>query len=238
MRAPYGLEMVEKCQDCKLRSDGYFCNMATAPMKAFEMIKFTTAYPEGAVLFVEGESPRGVYVLCRGRVKLTMTSSDGKTLILRIVKPGEVLGMNAAVSGNLYQATAETLEPCQVNFVKREDFLRYLREQPEASLRAAQQLSGSYKAACEQIRSLGLSHSAPEKLARFLLEWSEKGQETKQGIRVRLNLTHEEIGQIIGTSRETVTRTLGEFREEQIVSVKGSMLFIQNKAGLESFMHI
>ena len=238
MRAPYGLELTENCQSCRLRSEGHFCRLSPAALKAFEAIKFTTSYPEGAVLFVEEEAARGVFVLCKGRVKLSMTSCDGKTVILKIVNSGEVLGLNATVSGRPYQATAETLEPCQVNFVKREDFLRLLREHAEASIRVAQELSNDYQVACEQIRSLGLSHSVPQRLARFLLDSCAKGQETKQGIRVRLALTHEEIGQAIGTSRETVTRAFGEFKNQQVVSLNGASLVIQNKAALESFAGI
>lgn len=236
MSLPYGLEIIESCRSCVVKSDGFFCSLSSAALKAFEAIKYSTSYPEGAVLFMEGQQPRGVLVLCKGRVKLSITSSEGKTLILRIAKPGEVLGLHAAVSNEPYQATAETLEPCQVNFVKREDFLRFLGQHGEASIHAAQQLSTNYQVACEQIRSLGLSHSAPERLARFLLEWSGEGRETKQGIRVKLTLTHEEIGQVIGTSRETVTRTLGEFKKEHLVSLNGSTLLIHNKAALENFL--
>ncbi len=236
MRSPYGLDLVEGCQVCDGKQPGYFCDLSPAGVQAFEAIKYTTAYPAGAVLFVEGQSAQGVFLLCKGRVKLSMTSSEGKTLILRIVKPGEILGLHAAVSDTAFQATAETLEPCQVNFVKRDDFLRLLRDHGEASIRAAQQLSTSYQTACEQVRSLGLSQSAPEKLARFLLEWSSKGPQTLQGVRVKLTLTHEEIGQIIGTSRETVTRTLGEFKNKRLAELKGSTLVILNKRGLENVL--
>jgi CRP/FNR family transcriptional regulator, cyclic AMP receptor protein len=234
MRSPYGLELVESCQGCSQRLDGFFCQLPTTTLKAFEVIKFTTTYPGGAVLFVEGESTRGVHLLCKGRVKLSITSADGKTLILRIAKPGEILGLHAAISGTPYHATAEALEPCQINFVKREDFLRFLAQNAQASIHAAQQLSNNYQTACEQVRSLGLSHSAPEKLATFLLEWSVSGQKTKDGIRAKLTLTHEEIGQIIGSSRETVTRTLAQFKAQQWATLKGSTLLIQNKEKLES----
>lgn len=234
MRSPYGLELVDSCGDCKLRSEGFFCSLAPVALKALGAIKYTTAYPAGAVLFVEGEAPRGVFMLCKGRVKLSITSSEGKTIILRIAHPGELLGLNSVVSGNRYQATAESLEPCQVNFIRREDFLRLLRQHGDASVHAAEQLSASYHTACDQIRALGLSQSAPQKLGRFLLDWSAKGQTTPQGIRVKLTLTHEEIGQIIGSSRETVTRTLSELRSNDMVSLHGSTLVIHNKPALES----
>ena len=190
------------------------------------------------MLFVEEEEPRGVFVLCRGRVKLSITSSEGKALITRIAGPGEVLGLNAAVSGKPYELTAETLEPCQVNFVRREDFVRFLGQHGEASLRAAQQLSSRYQAACEQIRSLGMSHSAAARLARFLLDGAVKGRDAKEAARVRMTLTHEQIGQMIGTSRETVTRTLGEFKDQRLITRSGSTVVIQDRAALETLVGV
>lgn len=235
MRSPYGFEIIENCPACSLKKAGFFCDLPPSAVKSFDAIKLANAYPDGSVLFVEGDEPRGAFVLCRGRVKLSVTSGEGKTLILRIAGPGEVLGLHGVISGKPFQATAETLEPCQVDFVRREDFLRFLRERPEASLNAARELSYSYQVACEQVRSLGLTNSAPAKLAGFLLDWASKGSPAKEGTRVTLTLTHEEIGQMVGLARETVARTFGDFKHRQLVSVKGATLVIQNQAALEQF---
>jgi len=234
--SPYGLEIIESCVTCKLRADKIFCNLAPHTVQALEAIKYTTAYPKGAVLFVEGQAPRGVFILCRGRVKLSICSSDGKTLILKIAEAGEVLGLSASVSGKPYELTAETLDPCQVNFVKREDFLRFLRENNDVCLRVAEQLSEKYNTACHEIRSLGLSHSAAEKLAKLLLEWSVKNGGARQPDRLKLTLTHEEIAQMIGTSRETVTRLFADFKKRQLIQLKGSTLVIRNRAALEGLV--
>ena len=219
-----------------MRADKIFCNLPVPSVQALENIKYTTAYPKGAVLFVEGQAPRGVFILCRGRVKLSICSSDGKTLILKIAEPGELLGLSASVSGKPYELTAETLDPCQVNFVKREDFLRFLREHNEVCLRVAEQLSDKYNTACHEIRALGLSHSAAEKLAKLLLEWSSKNGDTRQPGRMKLTLTHEEIAQMIGTSRETVTRLFADFKKRQFIQLKGSTLVIRNRAALETLI--
>ena len=144
-------------------------------MKALESIKSTAAYPKGALLFVEGQNPRGVFVLCHGRAKLSTSSADGKTIILKIAEPGEILGLSATVSGKAYEVTAELMEPSQANFITRQDFLNFLRDHGDASLRVAEQLSQNYHSAYEEIRSLGLSHSASEKLAKLLLEWAKEG---------------------------------------------------------------
>ncbi len=236
MGSPYGLQLVENCIICKLRSDNFFCALPAAALEAFEKIKFPTAYPRGAILFVEGQPPRGIYMLCKGRVKLSVNSAEGKTLILKIAEPGEVLGLHACVSGLSYELTAETIQPSQVNFVRREDFLKFLHDHGSACLQAAQHLSDNCHSAYDLIRSLGLSHSAGEKLARFLLELSAEGEQTADGIRAKMGLTHEEIAQIIGTSRETVTRLLAEFKRKKFATLKGSTLLIHNKPELEKLV--
>jgi len=206
-------------------------------LKSFEALKYATVYPKGAVLFVEGQSPRGVFLLCSGRVKLTTCSSDGKAIISRIAEGGEVLGLSATVSGRPYMATAETLIPCQVNFIRRDDFLRFLKENGTACLRVSEHLSNNYHNAFEQARSLGLSHTAAEKLAKLMLEWCAKnGKESEKGISLKLTLTHEEIAQMIGASRETVTRLLTDFKNKQIIQIKGSTLIIREKTALSAMV--
>ena len=233
MSTPYGIQISENCLLCKLRSTGFFCDLPKPSLQELEKVKYASAYPHGAVLFVEGQAPRGVYLICSGRVKLSTTSRDGKTLILRIAQAGEVLGLHATVSGKPYELTGETLQPCQLDFIRREDFLHFLQQHADACLNAAEHLSKNCQSAYEMIRSLGLSHSVAEKLARLLLEWSSDGDSTKEGIRIKVFLTHEEIAQLIGTSRETVTRVLGEFRQKKLAQLRGSTLMILDKPALE-----
>ncbi|MGZ4123812.1 MAG: Crp/Fnr family transcriptional regulator, partial [Tumebacillaceae bacterium] len=174
MRSPYGLDVVESCLACKLRDGRIFCDLSAVALQAFERIKHAIAYPKNTVLFIEGQAPRGIFVLCKGQVKLSLSARDGKVLILKIVEPGEVLGISATVSGKPYELTAETLEPCQVAFVRREDVLRFFKENPAACFKAVEQLSAKYNAACNELRSLGLSSSVEQKLAKLLLEWSSR----------------------------------------------------------------
>jgi CRP/FNR family transcriptional regulator, cyclic AMP receptor protein len=233
MLSPYGMEIVESCLACKLRADRIFCDLPATALESFENIKYTTAFPQGAVLFVEGQMPRGIFVLCKGTVKLSINSPSGRTMIVKLAEPGEVLGLSATISGKPYEVTAETIDPCQVNFVKRDDFLRFLKDDVEACFKVAEQLSDKYHNACNEVRSLGLSHSAAEKLAKLLLEWTSKnGEGAKAEPRVKLRLTHEEIAQMIGTSRETVTRLFAELKKRQIVESKGSTLVIHNAVAL------
>lgn len=237
MHSPYGLEIVERCAGCRREEPHAFCNLLESSLRALEGVKYTTVYPRGALLFVEGQAPRGVYILCSGRVKLSATARDARVIITRIARAGEILGLCATLSGEPYEVTAETLEPSQTNFVRAADFTRFLATNAEAALRAAEQLGRNYSAALEQVRLLGLSHSAAAKLARFLLEVGGGGTAANgqaPADRLRLALTHEEIGQLIGASRETVTRLFSEFKHENLIQVKGAVLQLNNRPALEA----
>jgi CRP/FNR family transcriptional regulator len=234
MRISYGIEVVDDCSRCHLQRGGFFCDFSQEALGIFDAISFPTVFPKGTTLFVEGQTARGIYILCQGRVKLTTCSSDGKMMILDIVEPGEALGISATISGLPYEITAEALEPCQANFVRKEDFARFLSENIEACLSVAQQLSRNYHKAYSQIRSLGLSTTAAQKLANLLLDWcSAKGNGNGQGLRLKVRLTHEEIAEMIGTSRETVSRLFKEFKTREIIRLEGSTLVVVDRSKLE-----
>ena len=187
MPTPYNLDLHNSCAECTIRSERLFCNMSQTTVAALDTIKFTSVYPKGSLLFVEGEQPRGVFIVCSGRVKLTTSSTEGKMLIVKIAEPGEVLGASATILGKTYEVSAETLEPAQLNFVKRDDFLKFLNTYSEACMHTAQQLSEKYHSAQKEIRSLGLAQSTGEKLAKLLLDWCDKnGEDSPKGIRLKV----------------------------------------------------
>jgi CRP-like cAMP-binding protein len=111
MNTPYGLQMVENCLTCPLRQKSWFCGLSPDLLKAFNEFSHLTTYPGGAVLFVEGQMPRGAFVLCSGKVKISTTSKEGKVLVLKVVAPGEVMGLSAMISCEAYEVTAETIGP-------------------------------------------------------------------------------------------------------------------------------
>ena len=232
MLSPYGMELVENCLACNICSEGFFCRLPKPDMEAFQKIKFTLAYPPGSILFTEGQPCRGIYILCRGRVKLSASSSQGQTIIFKVARPGEVLGLNAAVSGTPHEATSETGQACQLNFIKRDDFMKFLAQHNEASMQAAIHLSHECQQAYQQLRSF-VMRSAPQRIARLMLDWSHEDAGTASGRKIKVALTHEEIGQIIGMSRETVTRTLADFRKRRIAELHGSTLKIENTPALQ-----
>jgi CRP/FNR family transcriptional regulator, cyclic AMP receptor protein len=236
VRTPYGLDIIESCLICPLRHDRIFCDLPTADLRALQAMSSLATYPKGAILFVEGQAPRGVFILCNGRVKLSAGSAEGKSLIMRIADAGEIIGLPGTISARPYELTAEALEPLQANFISRESFLGFLREHGDAALRIAQVLSDIYYATYQEVRYLGLSSSAAEKLARFLLDWNANHGGDSDSSRSVLTLTHEEIAEMLGTSRETVSRLFADFRRQQLVEVRGSSLVITDKPGLEQLL--
>ncbi|HSP33802.1 MAG TPA: Crp/Fnr family transcriptional regulator [Thermoanaerobaculia bacterium] len=238
MPTPYNLEVEYSCANCRVRSERIFCNMSQDSVNALDRIKFTGLYPKASSLFVEGEEPRGVFIICRGRVKLTTSSSEGRTLIVKIAEPGDVLGASSTILDKPYEVSAETIEPAQLNFIKREDFLNLLGMNAEACMHTAQQLSQKYHSAQREIRALGLSQTTSEKLGRLLLNWCEHGEQTTKGVRLKVLLTHEEIAQMVGTTRETVTRLFSDFKRKSIIDVKGSSFYVTNKPLLETMVSV
>lgn len=232
--SPYGLPVVESCLTCKLRSNGFICCLSPASLKAVENAKHITSYPAGATIFMEGQMARGVYIVCQGQVKLTTSSLDGKTLILKIVQPGDVLGMNSVIAKTPHEVTAETLQPTQLAFISAADFSALLNDHGDIAMQAARHLSRDCQAAYSTLHSLGLATSAAAKLAQFLLQWSAEGRTSEGGVRTKLALTHEEIAQLIGSSRETVTRLLSQFKKQRVIEMNGATLVIRNKAALEN----
>jgi CRP/FNR family transcriptional regulator, cyclic AMP receptor protein len=233
--SPYGLPVGDHCVSSALRATGA-SSLCDASLAELDRIAIATAYPEGAVIIVEGQAPHGAYILCQGRVKLTTTSRDGKTLIMRIVQPGEILGLQSMVTGKPYELTVETLQASQLAFIHRAEFLRFMKEHADACLHVTRQLSNECQSAYEMVRSIGLSHSVSEKMARLLLQWSSDARVTDGSIRLKISLTHEEMAQLIGTSRETVTRTLGELKKQGVLALTGSTLLIRNRAALEGLV--
>jgi len=233
MKGPYGFEPNDTCLTFRLRGNAFFCRLSEATLKDLDALTFVSAYPQDAILFMERQAPRGIYVLCEGELKLSVSSNEGKTLILRIARPGEVLGLMAVLSSAPHEMTAETRRPTQLAFIRREAFLQFLGEHPEAYGAVVAQLAAHYQIACEQLKTIGLCTSAPEKLARLLLDFSAQEKQTKEGIRVRFPLTHEEIGEFIGATRETVSRTIAQFKNERLIDLHGATLTIQNRSGLE-----
>ena len=190
-------------------------------------LRQTAFYPKGALLFVEGQPTRGLFLICTGQAKLYVNSAEGQSLTLRTVESGEVMCLSSLIADEPYPATAETVCPSQIGFLPRLAFLQLMRAHPDVSLRVAKHLSMEISKAWQQTRMLALAPDTHAKLTQFLLDWAEKhGQLTSDGLRITLHMTHEEIARNIGSSRESVSRILSDWKQRGVVLVGAGSITI------------
>ena len=234
MRTPYGLEIIESCMCCKASQEGFFCRLSQAVLRSMDAVSHHNVMPAGVLLFVEGQTPRGIFILCSGNVKLSTTSKDGKVLILKQAQAGEVLGLSAVISATNYEMTAETASPCQLNFIGRQDYMALLQRESEVGMHAAMWLSREFQGAYRDIHDLVLARSSSGKLARLLLSCAPRGVQHAEELHLRSAMTHEEMAQRIGSSRETVTRLLSDLKKKRLIRLEGATLVIRDRTGLEA----
>jgi CRP/FNR family cyclic AMP-dependent transcriptional regulator len=217
------------------RQSEFFSALSAAAQADLETLLVPISHPGNKVLFSETQPSNGVLVVLEGEVRLSINSTEGRRLSLRIAGAGEVLGLSSTLSGNPYEMTADTLYPAKIARIARQDFLNFLARHPEVYAVVTREVGRNYNLACEQLRMVGLSTSVPERLACLLLRWSDSGHKTETAARCRLSLTHEEIGEFIGASRETVTRTLSVFKNRRLVAQHGCTITIPSRVALESY---
>lgn len=234
MRTPHGLDLIESCMSCKASRDGFFCRFSPAVLRSVDEVSHHTVMPAEAVLFVEGQTPRGIFVICSGVVKLSTTSKEGKVLILKQAQAGEVLGLSAAISGTNYEMTAETATACQLNFISRPDLMALLQKHSEVGVRSAVWLSRDFQGAYRDIHDLVLARSSSGKLAKLLLSCVPRELPGSEELHLRSAMTHEEMAQRIGSSRETVTRLLTVLKKKRLIRLDGATLVICDRPGLEA----
>lgn len=233
MKTPYGLDIVDDCTECSHSQPGFFCEFSHSVLHSLDRASHKSTLPPGAILFVEGQEPRGMFIICSGRVNLSTTSREGKILILKTALAGEALGLSATISGMGYETTAETATPCQICFIDSKHVLELMDEHSEIGVHAAHCLSRDYQAAYRDIHDLVLTRSSTGKLARLLLSQAA-AEETDNEVHMQYEMTHEEMAQRIGASRETVTRLLSILRKRQLIRVDGPTLIIRDRSGLEA----
>lgn len=221
------------CQNCPQAGKHAFCALDKDPRAFLESNSIAMEYQRGNVLFREGDQCSAIFVLCSGRVKISATSREGRTLILRIVKSGDVLGMSAALAKGEYEVTAEAMEPCRVRLLHIQHLSHMLQQFSDASMGAARVLAEDYRAAFDEVRLITLPGSPAGRLARLILDFAADARRKGPSACVTMPLTHEELASMTATTRETVTRTLGRFRKEKLIATRGVVLTVLQPKVLE-----
>jgi CRP/FNR family transcriptional regulator len=192
----------------------------------------------GKVLIAEEQTTCNVLFLLEGEASISMNSLNGRQFLLRVAGAGEILGLASAISGDSSELRAVARCPCKIASLHRHDFLGFLLQHPSASNHIALELSLHCRRISERLRIFGLTTSVPARLASLLLEWCRDGHHTENGTAMRHMLTQAEIGDCIGASRETITRTLTDFKNQDLVRMRGSTLFVPSRTALAIYAGI
>jgi CRP/FNR family cyclic AMP-dependent transcriptional regulator len=227
----------EGCPSCQNRREGYFCSLGSDILPQLEVISTPISAASSQQIFAQGQDPEQVFILCSGYVKLTASSPRGRKMIVRIAGPGSVLGLHAAVSSNPYEVTAQTLSEVRLRSVRRPDFNAFLGQHEEVRSRVTQCLCQDYRFVLQDACRVALTESVAARLGRLLVELAQQIGEYRDGeYRLPLLLTHEELANMTCTTRETITRTLGQFRKDGILSIAGPQLTLHKPEFLEALV--
>jgi CRP/FNR family cyclic AMP-dependent transcriptional regulator len=224
------------CAACANRSPGWFCSLGSSVLADLELASSTISLPAQAALFSAGEDARCLYLICAGYLKLTAGRRNDRQMVVRIAGPGSMLGLYAVLSHGVYEVSAQSLTSAQLRPVERDRFLLFMHVHKEAQMRTVQYICQEYRFALQDACRIALLETVAARLGRLLLELSHQiGEHTEGGsFRFPLLLTHEELASMTCTTRETVTRTLGQFRREGWISIEDSLLTVHQPERLQS----
>lgn len=187
------------------------------------------------ILFVEGSMPHGVFLLCCGKVKIFTTNRNGKVFTTRFAGPGDFIGAPAVLSGRPYQLSSETNCASHVRYISKERFTQALKGNAELCLQVAKQISAHYLDAWQLGRWIKF-YSVPQRLAIYLLALSKRDGRTVR--RLDLQVTHRDLAELLGATRETISRTIESLAKAGVLEVKGSTIWIRKRHYLNKTVYL
>lgn len=225
------------CANCKKRFTSVFCNVENDSLDSINEEKVCTPYKKGQVIFHEGSRPLGIYCVNRGKIKLVKLGEDGKEQILRLIKPGDLMGYRALLSGDRYSASAVVMEDSGICFIPKELFMGILQKDGVLSMEMMKLLSDDLRKAETSITHLA-QKPVRERLAEALLFIKETyGYEEDQKT-IDLKITREELANLVGTATETTIRLLSEMKSEGVIQLEGKKITIINLSKLIKIANI
>lgn len=224
------------CRTCSFRDRSIFSGLDYTHLLELENMQQKLAYPEGVVLFLRGEEPRGVYCVCSGRIKLSTNSPDGRALVLGYVLPGNVLGIRAVLSDKTHDLTARTVEKSQLSFIDKNDFLGFLKRNGNVCLSLAETLSDELSELYEGYSNIALS-SSYKRVASLLLRLCDSyGESSPKGIIINLKLSQEDMAEMAGMSRRTLSRAIQELKRKGVIECDRLVTIIKDKSTLDNLI--
>jgi len=202
-----------------------FSRLDDATIRFFEKAAARKKFPKNTILLSKGDKSDSIYILCSGKAKAIARDEQGKEIVLDVIGPGEYFGEMAALDGGPRSATIVTKEPTEVLIISKDDFQNSLSSNPDLMFNLVRVLLERLRKADEKIESLALMN-VYGRVASFLMQSAEP-----QGAKwvIRESFTHQEIADMVGSSRETVSRTMRELQDAGDISIEKKQTIIHKK---------
>jgi len=213
-----------------------FSQLSESDLRKLEKITKERFYKKGSIIITEGNIGGAVYIIKKGKVKIYKTSSDGREIILDIKDDNKIFAEVTLFSGGKNPASVSAIEDCFIYSIKNSDIEELIKMNPDMALEIIKELNKRLKESQNKIKNMALN-DAYVRVAQMLLRLSDKYGETKDDlIELNINLTREELANLAGTSRETVSRILSQFGKEKIINIKGRKIAILNRNKLKEWL--
>ena len=216
-----------------LKNVALFQGMSDRELDMLLSLTTTKKLKKRAYLFRRGEPGNALFAVLEGRLKATGEGRDGKEMVLSVMDPGEVIGEIALMDQEPRSATVQAVEDVTLLTLHRRDLLPFLERNPKAAIKLAAVLAKRIRNLTELMEDtvfLGL----PSRLAKKLLSLADRyGKQTPEGLKIDLKLPQHELGELVGTSRESINKTLRQWTEENLVHFASGYLTIKDRDKLE-----
>jgi len=223
------------CAICGRRSSGVFCGLAEQHVELLDREKIVYEFDTNQVLFYEGHRATTIYSIYTGGVRLFKVGRKDEETTIRLLGPGDVVGYRALLANEPYAATAVAVEPSTICAISRETILTLLQQSPELALEMLARLSRELRTSEDQMISL-LQESVRQRTAKLLL-WLADHNKDKSGDTIDLPLQRKELAQMVGTTPETLSRTLRQFADRGIIEVSKTKILICSILPLKRLAH-
>lgn len=213
------------CENCLSRKNSLFGSFCSEEVEGLDNSKSCSFFKKNQPLFIEGSSPRGVYCINEGKVKIFARGEEGKEQIIHLAAAGEVVGFRAMFSGEPYKVSATTLEESNICFIGKSDFLDLVDSNVTLRNGIMKELSKELAERATFITNMA-QKSVRERLAFSLLMLQDIYKDEM------INLSREDMANFVGTATETLIRLLKDFKEEELIATHARKVEILNRDGL------
>lgn len=218
-----------------LRKVSLFSGLSDSELGKLSTYVRSKTVEAGQILFAEGDPGQAVYFVESGRVKISKISADGREQILHFMGPGEVFGEVVLFEEGAYPATAEAVEDSRVGLILRRDIQQFIQENGEVAFKMLCLLSRRLREAQAKVHELALKN-VYGRIAGLLVRLSDQGCKLPDGVLVPLVVTRAELANMIGTSRESVSRVLSEWNQKGIIRPERCGIVIMDMKRLKEYL--